>query len=56
VDGNISVENAAILAGLGARVFVLGTSSVFRENTSGEALGDAFREFKSAVAAKRKVV
>ena len=56
VDGNINVENAALLANFGARVLVLGTSSVFRKGSSGESLGEAFREFRTAVAAKRQVV
>jgi ribulose-phosphate 3-epimerase len=50
VDGNITVENAARLAQLGARVLVLGTSSIFRGEGS---LERRFIEFKAAVAAAR---
>lgn len=53
VDGNIDVHNAAVLANMGARVFVLGTSSIFKKNGP---LGDTFREFKADVDAARKVV
>jgi ribulose-phosphate 3-epimerase len=54
VDGNIDVPNAATFANLGARIFVLGTSSVF--GNGGENLGDRFRRFRQAVADKRNVV
>lgn len=38
VDGNINVRNAALLYNMGARCFVLGTSSVFAGGDPGEAL------------------
>jgi len=53
VDGNIDVHNAAVLANMGARVFVMGTSSIFKKNGS---LGEAFHQFKAGVDAERKVV
>lgn len=54
VDGNINVRNAAILANMGASVFVLGTASIF--NNKNMSLGDAYRAFKTAVAAERHLV
>lgn len=53
VDGNIDVHNAAILANMGASVFVMGTSSIFKNNGP---LGEAFHKFKVDVDAERKVV
>lgn len=53
VDGNIDVHNAALLANMGACVFVMGTSSIFKKNGS---LGEAFHKFKAEVDAERKVV
>ena len=53
VDGNIDVKNAAVLANLGARVFVLGTSSIF---TGKGNLENALAEFRSAVDFERKQV
>jgi len=46
VDGNIDVRNTALLADAGASIFVLGTSSIFRNGD----LAGAFEEFKRAVA------
>lgn len=53
VDGNIDVHNAALLSKMGARVFVLGTSSIFQRNGP---LGAALHQFKADVEAKRKVL
>lgn len=53
VDGNINVHNAAILANMGASIFVLGTASIFIPGTP---LADAYRTFKAAVAAERHLV
>jgi ribulose-phosphate 3-epimerase len=53
VDGNIDVHNAALLANMGARVFVMGTSSIFKKDGS---LGEAFHQFKADVDAERNVV
>ncbi len=53
VDGNIDVHNAAVLANMGACIFVMGTSSIFKKNGS---LGEAFTKFKADVAAARKTV
>lgn len=53
VDGNIDVKNAAILANQGATILALGTASIFNRDRD---LGKAFREFKAAVAAERKVI
>ena len=52
VDGNINVENAARLYVMGARTFVLGTSSVF----VGGDPGDNLLEFLERVAAQRHLV
>ncbi|GMV99465.1 MAG: ribulose-phosphate 3-epimerase [Candidatus Hydrogenedentota bacterium] len=43
VDGNINLENAALLARMGASIFVCGTSSVFTGRDPGASLM-AFRE------------
>jgi len=53
VDGNIDVKNAAILANFGARVFVLGTSSIFTGNGS---LEQRLVAFRAAVDEQRKLV
>ena len=53
VDGNIDVQNAATLANYGARIFALGSSSIFREDEPD--LVKAFREFQEAVDLKRRV-
>lgn len=53
VDGNIDITNAATFANMGARIFVLGTSSIFKAR---ENLSEALRVFKSAVAAERHLV
>ncbi|MBX7256080.1 MAG: ribulose-phosphate 3-epimerase [Candidatus Hydrogenedentes bacterium] len=53
VDGNIDIQNAAILANLGARVFVLGSSSIFKGNGS---LEKSLPEFRSAVDLRRQQV
>jgi len=53
VDGNINVRNAAQLANLGARIFVLGSSSIFRGNGK---LQDKLAAFRSAVDDARKVM
>ncbi len=53
VDGNIDAHNAAVLANMGARVFVMGTSSIFKK---GIPLDEAFRQFKADVDATRKTV
>lgn len=52
-DGNIDIQNAAILANLGARVFVLGSSSIFN---GGNSLEKKLVEFRSAVDQRRKEV
>lgn len=52
VDGNIDVENAALLSSLGADILVLGTSSIFRPGD----LADNFHGFKAALAVKKQVV
>lgn len=52
VDGNIDLKNAALLANMGARVFVLGSSSIF---TGGDA-AEAFKAFKAALPAQRHLV
>ncbi len=52
VDGNISVKNAALFANDGARIFVLGTSSIF---TGGD-LTEALPQFRADVDAARKVL
>lgn len=44
VDGNISPENARKLRNAGARVFVLGTSAIFRPHAGG--LAAALHEFR----------
>lgn len=54
VDGNIDARNAALLANAGARVFVLGSSSIFKRN--GLRLGEALPQFRSEVAAKLKAL
>jgi len=58
VDGNINVENAAILATQGATILDLGTASVFdsRKPTASAALGEALGAFRSAVEERRKTV
>lgn len=53
VDGNIDVHNAALLANMGANVFVMGTSSIFKNNRP---LGEALRQFKADVDAERRHV
>ena len=53
VDGNIDITNAATFANVGARIFVLGSSSIFKGH---EDLSEAFRAFKAAVAAERHLV
>jgi ribulose-phosphate 3-epimerase len=52
VDGNINVRNAAALAKAGARVFVLGTSSIFKGNGR---LGEALQVFRQKVEDERKL-
>jgi len=54
VDGNINVENAALLARAGAEIFVLGTSSIFTKERGD--LGAALVNFTSAVHAKMHLV
>lgn len=54
VDGNIDVRNAALLANAGARVFVLGSSSIFKGDA--RPLGEALTQFRTDVDAKRKTV
>jgi len=54
VDGNIDVNNAALLANFGARIFVLGTSSIFNGAAGG--LGERLKAFDAAVALKRRTV
>ena len=54
VDGNINVRNAAMLANVGARIFVLGTSAVFKPNVPD--LGMALKAFDAAVAEERHLV
>ena len=46
VDGNISVETAALTLAAGAQVLVAGTSSIFKQEGS---LGENLRAFKAAV-------
>ncbi|GMU92085.1 MAG: ribulose-phosphate 3-epimerase [Candidatus Hydrogenedentota bacterium] len=53
VDGNIDVRNAAQLANLGARIFVLGSSSIFKGNGR---LQEKLAAFRAAVDDARKVV
>jgi len=52
VDGNMDVRNTALMANAGARIVVLGTSSIFK----GGHLGKALREFDAAVAKERHLV
>lgn len=47
VDGNISPENARKLRDAGARIFVLGTSAIFRPHTGG--LAAALRDFRAGL-------
>ena len=54
VDGNIDVNNAALLANAGAQVFVLGSSSIFKGD--GLPLGQALPKFRTEVAAKLKTL
>jgi len=54
VDGNIDVKNAALLANFGARIFVLGTSSIF--NGAAGDLGETRQASDALVALKRKTV
>ncbi|MBN2307988.1 MAG: ribulose-phosphate 3-epimerase [Candidatus Hydrogenedentes bacterium] len=58
VDGNIDVQNAAMLAHHGARIFVLGTSSIFKKDAASRdgGLAQAFTEFKKAVDTKRRAL
>jgi len=53
VDGNINVKNAALLANFGARIFVMGTSSIFK---GGARLKDSLVDFKAKVEAERQRV
>jgi ribulose-phosphate 3-epimerase len=53
VDGNIDLHNAALLANMGAEIFVLGTSSIFDGESDP---GEAFKTFKAAVTAQRHLV
>lgn len=53
VDGNIDVRNAAQLANLGARIFVLGSSSIFGGNGR---LQEKLAAFRAAVDDARKVM
>lgn len=53
VDGNIDITNAATFANMGARIFILGTASIFK---AGDNLAEAFRVFKDAVALERHLV
>ena len=52
VDGNISVQNAALLSRAGADVFDLGTASIF----TGGNLADNFEEFKKKVYVGRELL
>lgn len=52
VDGNIDVRNAALLANMGAEIFVLGSASIFKGGDPGERL----QPFKAAVVAERHLV
>lgn len=52
VDGNINARNAAALANAGARIFVLGTSSIFKGNGR---LDDALPAFRRKVEDERKL-
>ncbi|MCC6698660.1 MAG: hypothetical protein IT365_23755 [Candidatus Hydrogenedentes bacterium] len=54
VDGNIDTRNAVLLANAGARVFVLGSSSIFKGNA--RPIGEALTQFRTDVDAKRKTV
>ncbi len=45
-DGNINIERAAYMAGLGADIFVGGTSAVFRKDKT---LAEAVAEFRAEV-------
>lgn len=54
VDGNIDVRNAAMLAEMGAEIFVLGTSSIFGKER--QPLGASLNRFREAVAAERHLV
>ena len=47
VDGNISAQNAKKLHAAGAKIFVLGTSAIFKPHEGG--LAAATREFRSAI-------
>lgn len=44
VDGNVSIENAILMKAAGADIFVLGTSTLFKIDTTIEAAAEAFRE------------
>ncbi|MDX9973679.1 MAG: ribulose-phosphate 3-epimerase [FCB group bacterium] len=52
VDGNINLQNAALLANMGAEILDLGTSSIFVGGDPGE----AFKLFKAAVPVQRHLV
>jgi ribulose-phosphate 3-epimerase len=54
VDGNINVRNAAMLANMGARIFVLGTSAVFKPDVPD--LGTALMAFDAALTEERHLV
>ncbi len=47
VDGNISCENARILRGYGAELFVAGTSSIFADN--GKPMRENIRALRAAI-------
>jgi len=52
VDGNINVENAAILSRAGADIFILGTASIFH----GGNLAENFEAFKKKVVVARELI
>lgn len=52
VDGNVSIENAILMKEAGADLFVLGTSTLFKNDTTIEA---AVKEFRKVVLEKEYV-
>ena len=55
VDGNISVHTCALLAEYGARLFVLGTASIFQGQTGPELI-ESLETFDHAVTEERSSI